>query len=62
MGLSPRRSLSLIHICYKTTFSYNRWDHLYKMSMYSRAAGAFENPVDELTGKQLGFTLSLIHI
>ena len=28
--------------------------------MYSRADGAFENTVDELTGKQLGFTNLLV--
>ena len=55
------KAINIVHSdSYKTTFSYNRWDHLYKMSMYSRADGAFENTVDELTGKQLGFTNLLV--
>ena len=62
--MSDAAAAKTIHIVhsdsYKTSFSYNRWEHLYKMSMYSRAAGAFENTVDELTGKQLGFTNLLV--
>ena len=55
-GAAAAKTINIVHSdSYKTTFSYNRWDHLYKMSMYSRAAGAFENTVDELTGKQLTF-------
>jgi hypothetical protein len=60
-GAAAAKTINIVHSdSYKTTFSYNRWDHLYKMSMYSRAAGAFENTVDELTGKQLGFTNLLV--
>ena len=60
-GVAAAKTINIVHSdSYKTTFSYNRWDHLYKMSMYSRAAGAFENTVDELTGKQLGFTNLLV--
>ena len=60
-GAATAKTINIVHSdSYKTTFSYNRWDHLYKMSMYSRAAGAFENTVDELTGKQLGFTNLLV--
>ena len=55
-GAAAAKTINIVHSdSYKTTFSYNRWEHLYKMSMYSRAAGAFENTVDELTGKQLRF-------
>ncbi len=40
-ALPPAKTINIVHSdSYKTTFSYNRWDHLYKMSMYSRAAGA----------------------
>ena len=60
-GAAAAKTINIVHSdSYKTTFSYNRWDHLYKMSMYSRAASAFENTVDELTGKQLGFTNLLV--
>ena len=60
-GAAAAKTINIVHSdSYKTTFSYNRWEHLYKMSMYSRAAGAFENTVDELTGKQLGFTNLLV--
>ena len=60
-GAAAAKTINIVHSdSYKTTFSYNRWDHLYKMSMYSRADGAFENTVDELTGKQLGFTNLLV--
>ena len=49
-GAAAAKTINIVHSdSYKTTFSYNRWDHLYKMSMYSRAAGAFENTVDEQT-------------
>ena len=60
-GAAAAKTINIVHSdSYKTTFSYNRWEHLYKMSMYSRADGAFENTVDELTGKQLGFTNLLV--
>ena len=60
-GAAAAKTINIVHSdSYKTTFSYNRWERLYKMSMYSRAAGAFENTVDELTGKQLGFTNLLV--
>ena len=60
-GAAAAKTINIVHSdSYKTTFSYNRWDRLYKMSMYSRADGAFENTVDELTGKQLGFTNLLV--
>lgn len=60
-GAAAAKTINIVHAdSYKTTFSYNRWERLYKMSMYSRAAGAFENTVDELTGKQLGFTNLLV--
>lgn len=50
------KTVNIVHSdTYKTSFHYNSKDHTYKMSMYSRADGKFENTVDELTGKQLGF-------
>ena len=45
---------------YKTTFTYSLLSHSYKMQMYSRAAGSFQNTVDELTGKQLSFDNLLV--
>ena len=48
----PGPSTSPTRTSYKTSFSYNPLGpHLIKCPMYSRAAGAFENTVDELTGK-----------
>ncbi len=40
----------------RPAFSYNRWGHIYKMQMYNRSKKAYENTVDELTGKQLPLT------
>ena len=55
------KTVNIVHSDgYKTSFHYNRREHTYKMSMYSRAAGAFEDSVDELTGKQLSFTNLLV--
>ena len=45
---------------YKTSFRYDPQSRTYKMQMYSRISGKFENTVDELTGKQLGFTNLLV--
>ena len=60
-GAASGKTVNIVHSdTYKTSFSYNRWDSTYKMQMYSRAAGKFENTVDELTGKQLGFENLLI--
>ena len=50
------KSVSITHSDnYRTSFSYNWLDRTYKMQMYSRISGKFENTVDELTGKQLSF-------
>ena len=55
-GAASGKSVSITHSDnYKTSFSYNWLDRTYKMQMYSRISGKFENTVDELTGKQLSF-------
>ena len=55
-GTASGKSVSIVHSDhYKTSFSYNWFDHTYKMQMYSRISGQFEKAVDELTGKQLSF-------
>ena len=55
-GTASGKSVSIVHSGhYKTSFSYNWFDHTYKMQMYSRISGQFEMAVDELTGKQLSF-------
>ena len=60
-GAASGKSIHIVHSdTYKTNFTYNRWDASYKMEMYSRAAGKFENTVDELTGKQLSFSNLLV--
>ena len=49
----PPQDINITHSdSYKTTFSYNRWDRTFKMSMYSAPPG-FENTVDELTASSL---------
>ena len=38
-GAAAAKTINIVHSdSYKTTFSYNRWEHLYKMSMYSRSS------------------------
>ena len=60
-GASTARTVSILHSThYKTSFTYNLLSRTYKMQMYSRASGAFENAVDELNGKQLAFDNLLI--
>ena len=60
-GEPSAKKIAIVHSAgYRTSFSYSALSHTYAMSMYSRAAGAFENTVDELTGKQLGFTNLLV--
>ena len=60
-GAASGKSVSITHSdSYKTSFTYNRWDSTYKMQMYSRLAGKFENTVDELNNKQLSFTNLII--
>ena len=55
-GAASGRTVNIVHSDhYKTSFVYDRWDRTYKMSMYSRISSAFEDTVDELTGKQLRF-------
>ncbi len=60
-GTASGKSVSIVHSDhYKTSFSYNWFDHTYKMQMYSRISGKFENTVDELHAKQLSFDNLLV--
>ena len=45
---------------YKTSFRYDPQSRTYKMQMYSRISGKFENTVDELNAKQLSFDNLLV--
>ena len=55
------RKINITHSeSYKTAFTYNLLSKTYKMQMYSRAAKAYENTVDELNGQQLAFTNVLV--
>ncbi len=60
-GAASGRKISITHSdSYKTSFTYNLLSHTYKMQMYSRAAQAYENTVDELNGQQLAFANVLV--
>ena len=55
-GASSGKTVSITHSDnYKTSFRYDAQSHTYKMQMYSRISGKFENTVDELNAKQLAF-------
>ena len=55
-GAPGAKTVNIVHSDnYKTRFTYSSWNKNYKMELYSRAAKAYENTVDELTGKQLTF-------
>ena len=55
-GAASGKSIDIVHSNnYKTSFRYDSGSRTYKMSMFSHAAGKFEDTVDELTGKQLRF-------
>ena len=55
-GAPGAKNISIVHSdSYKTRFTYNSWGHNYKMELYSHADKAYQNTVDELTGKQLTF-------
>ena len=55
-GAPGAKTVNIVHSdSYKTRFTYSSWNKNYKMELYSRAAKAYENTVDELTGKQLTF-------
>jgi len=56
-GTASGRTINITHSnSYKTSFTYSWLDQTYKMQMYSRISGKFENTVDELNNKQLSFT------
>ena len=55
-GAASGRTVSITHSDhYKTSFRYDPQSRTYKMQMYSRISGKFENTVDELNAKQLSF-------
>lgn len=55
-GAPAAKTISIIHSeSYRTRLSYNSWGRSYKLEMYNRSKKAYENTVDELTGKQLTF-------
>ena len=60
-GASSGRAVSITHSDhYKTSFRYDPQSRTYKMQMYSRISGKFENTVDELNAKQLSFDNLLV--
>ena len=60
-GASSGRTVSITHSDhYKTSFRYDPQARTYKMQMYSRISGKFENTVDELNAKQLSFDNLLV--
>ena len=60
-GAPAAKTISITHSeSYRTRLSYNSWGRSYKLEMYNRSKKAYENTVDELTGKQLGFTNLLV--
>ena len=60
-GVASGRTVSITHSDhYKTSFRYDPQSRTYKMQMYSRISGKFENTVDELNAKQLSFDNLLV--
>ena len=60
-GAASGRTVSITHSDhYKTSFRYDPQARTYKMQMYSRISGKFENTVDELNAKQLSFDNLLV--
>ena len=60
-GAASGRTVSITHSDhYKTSFRYDPQSRTYKMQMYSRISGKFENTVDELNAKQLSFDSLLV--
>ena len=60
-GAASGRTVSITHSDhYKTSFRYDPQSRPYKMQMYSRISGKFENTVDELNAKQLSFDNLLV--
>ena len=55
-GAPAAKTISITHSeSYRTRLTYNSWGRSYKLEMYNRSKKAYENTVDELTGKQLTF-------
>ena len=55
-GAPAAKTISITHSeSYRTRLTYNSWGRSYKLEMYNRSKKAYENTVDELTGKQLAF-------
>lgn len=55
-GAPAAKTISITHSeNYRTRLTYNSWGRSYKLEMYNRSKKAYENTVDELTGKQLTF-------
>ena len=55
-GAPAAKTISITHSeSYRTRLTYNSWGRNYKLEMYNRSKKAYENTVDELTGKQLSF-------
>ena len=60
-GAASGKTVSITHSDhYKTSFRYDPQARTYKMQMYSRISGKFENTVDELNAKQLSFDNLLV--
>ena len=60
-GAASGKAVSITHSDhYKTSFRYDPQSRTYKMQMYSRISGKFENTVDELNAKQLSFDNLLV--
>ena len=60
-GTASGKTVSIVHSDhYKTSFRYDPQSRTYKMQMYSRISGKFENTVDELNAKQLSFDNLLV--
>ena len=60
-GERAARAVQITHSDhYKTAFAYDAASATYRMQMYSRAAKAYEDTVDELTGEQLRFANLLV--
>ena len=60
-GAASGKTVHITHSdSYKTSFSYDSHSSTYKMQMYSRISGKFENTVDELNAKQLSFENLLV--
>ena len=60
-GAPAAKTISITHSeSYRTRLTYNSWGRSYKLEMYNRSKKAYENTVDELTGKQLTFDNAVV--